>query len=74
MNIAAHQSHPGPHFELRFHSLFQLGRDFAFPCNEVGHVDFDGMSEKARNNYFLVKSTVGRDFATPRVNQIPGMH
>jgi hypothetical protein len=56
-----------PQFQLRFDSLFQPGRGYAFPCDEGGHVDLDGMSERARNNYFFARAMVGRDLSTPAV-------
>jgi hypothetical protein len=54
-------------FQLRFPSLFTSGRGFAFPCDHQGHVDLDGMSERARNNYFYARAMVGRDLACPAV-------
>jgi len=75
MNATAqHRPAPGTSYELRFPSLHQVGRAYAFPCDRAGHVDLDAISEKARNNYFYAKSTVGRDFATPHVDAIPVMH
>lgn len=54
-------------FELRFESLFDPGRGLAFPCDERGMVDLDGLSPRARDNYFFARAFVGRDFTTPRV-------
>ena len=54
-------------FQLRFQSLFDPGRGFAFPCDAQGHVDLDALSEKARNNYLYARAMVGRELATPRV-------
>ncbi len=54
-------------FELRFRSLFNEGRGLAFPCDAAGHVDLDGLSEHARNNYFYARTLIGRDFAMPAV-------
>jgi hypothetical protein len=54
-------------FELRFHSLFVEGRGYAFACDAEGHVRLDGLSERARLNYFLARKCVGREFATPAV-------
>jgi hypothetical protein len=56
-----------PQFQLRFDSLFQPGRGYAFPCDACGHVDLDGMTERARNNYFFARAMVGRDLSTPAV-------
>jgi hypothetical protein len=55
------------HFELRFASLFDEGRGLAFPCDPAGHVDLDGLSDRARANYYYARSTIGRDFACPRL-------
>jgi hypothetical protein len=54
-------------FELRFESLFHAGRGLAFPCDAAGGVDLDSLSERARINYFVARTTVGRDYSVPRV-------
>jgi len=54
-------------FQLRFQSLFDPGRGFAFPCDAEGHVDLDRLSEKARNNYLYARAMIGREVATPAV-------
>jgi hypothetical protein len=54
-------------FELRFTSLFQQGRALAFPCDAEGHVDLDGLSEHARENYLFARAVVGREFTVPAV-------
>ncbi len=55
------------HFQLRFQSLFDPGRGFAFPCDELGHVDMDALSERARNNYLYARAMIGREVGTPAV-------
>ncbi|MDM0110176.1 hypothetical protein QTH97_35135 [Variovorax sp. J22R24] len=55
-------------FELRFQSLFHLGRGFAFPCDAHGLVDMSTLSERGRNNYLLARAMVGREFAQPSVS------
>ncbi len=55
------------HFQLRFQSLFDPGRGFAFPCDAQGHVDMDALSERARNNYLYARAMIGREVATPSV-------
>lgn len=59
---AASRSH-----ELRFQSLFHEGRGLVFPCDAMGCVDVDALSERARHNYFFARSLIGRDFASPAV-------
>lgn len=59
-------------FQLRFQSLFDPGRGFAFPCDREGHVDMDKMSERARNNYLYARAMIGRELATPAV--CPALH
>jgi hypothetical protein len=54
-----------PRFELRFASLFDAGRSYAFPCDERGRVDLDALSERARTNYHFARAVIGRDFAYP---------
>jgi hypothetical protein len=70
----SHTSHPGVtanepggRFELRFPSLFDTGRALCFPCNESGDVALDDMGERMRNNYFLARTLVGRDWGCPKV-------
>ena len=54
-------------FELRFQSLFDSGRGFAFPCDPSGRVDLDRMSERVRNNYLYARAMVGRELSVPAV-------
>jgi len=56
-------------YELRFPSLFDPGRAFAFPCDEKGHVQEQGLSERARANLKRVLAAVGREFASPSVKR-----
>lgn len=55
------------HYELRFPSLFDTGRAFAFDCDAAGQVDLDALSARARLNYLYARTAVGRDFAPPEV-------
>lgn len=57
-------------FRLRFQSLFQQGRGFAFPCDAKGQVDLDQMSERARNNYFYARAMVGRELTVAAVETV----
>lgn len=61
------------HFELRFQSLFDSGRGYAFPCDPEGQVDLDRLSDRARNNYFYARAMVGRELAVPAVRP-SGLH
>jgi hypothetical protein len=54
-------------FHLRFESLFDAGRAYAFPCDADGRVDIDALSERARNSYFYARTVVGREFSMPTV-------
>jgi hypothetical protein len=54
-------------YELRFRSLFDDGRGFAFSCDEAGHVDIDTLSSRARLNYFYARTVIGREVAMPAV-------
>ena len=57
--------------ELRFVSLFDAGRGYAFPCDATGHVDMDALSGRALQNYFYARKCIGREFCHPVV-QIAG--
>jgi hypothetical protein len=54
-------------YELRFDSLFIEGRGYAFPCDAAGQVDLDGLSERARRNYFYARAVIGREYGMPAV-------
>ena len=54
-------------FELRFQSLFDSGRGYAFPCDFTGQVDLDQLSDRARNNYLYARAMVGRELSVPAV-------
>jgi hypothetical protein len=63
-----HDSLPGSvRFELRFQSLFDEGRAYAFPCDASGRVDLDALSATLRTNYLFARTLIGRDFAMPAV-------
>lgn len=57
-------------YVLRFRSIFDEGRGFAFPCGADGRVDMDSMSERALNNYLYARTVIGREFLTPAVEQL----
>jgi hypothetical protein len=59
-------------FQLRFQSLFDPGRGYAFPCDQDGQVDMNRLSEKARTNYLYARAMIGREVATPAV--CPALH
>jgi len=52
---------------LIFGSLFHSVPSMSFPCDCHGHVEIDGLSERARENYFFARTVVGCDFAVPVV-------
>lgn len=67
MNTMQHSQAEGTCFELRFESLFDAGRAYAFPCDAGGQVDIDTLSHKLRLNYLYVRTLIGRDFSMPAV-------
>jgi hypothetical protein len=69
MNASHLTSQDTAHYELRFQSLFNEGRAYAFPCDEAGHVDIDSLSDKARLNYFYARTVIGREFSLPAVQR-----
>ena len=58
-------------YELRFTSLFNRGRGFAFPCDAMGHVDIDELSDRGRVNYFYARTVVGAELSAPIVLPVP---
>ena len=60
-------SHASTGYELRFRSLFDEGRAYAFPCDAQGHVDMDSLTERALNNYLYARSVIGREVSMPAV-------
>src|SRR4051794_17542014 len=69
MQTTHYQEPDAAAFELRFQSLFQEGRAYAFPCDSRGEVDMDAMSESLRISYLFVRTMVGRDFSCPAVRR-----
>jgi len=67
MNAPPMVSPEPAHYELRFQSLFDAGRAYAFPCDVAGRVDMDALSDTARENYLYVRAVVGREFSIPAV-------
>jgi hypothetical protein len=57
-------------FQLCFRSLFHSGRGFAFPCDERGQIDLDGLSERARNNYLYARAMIGRELSVPAIESV----
>lgn len=58
-------------FQLRYRSLFDPGRGFAFPCDDHGQVDLDQLSERARANYLYARAMVGKELSPPAVEPAP---
>lgn len=67
MNTSTMSCQQQARYELRFRSLFNEGRGYAFPCDPSGSVDLDALSHKARLNYLYARTLVGREFFTPAV-------
>ena len=67
MNTFSVVSSEAADYELRYQSLFNAGRAYAFPCDAEGHVDIDALSDHARGNYFYARAVVGRELSVPSV-------
>jgi hypothetical protein len=52
---------------LFFRPLYEKDRGFAFPCDERGRVEMDGLSEQMRFNYLYARAMVGRELFAPVV-------
>jgi len=64
---STHQMESSNQFQLRFQSLFDPGRGYAFPCDAKGQVDMDRLSERTRNHYLYARAMVGRELTVPTV-------
>jgi hypothetical protein len=63
------QPAPAAVFELRYAPL--SGRvALSFPCDSAGRVDLGRLSERARANYLLACTLIGRDYAVPVVQAV----
>ena len=67
MNTSPMPLHDSAAYELRFQSLFDEGRAYAFPCDAAGHVNMDSLSDRARQNYLYARAVIGREVAMPAV-------
>ena len=54
-------------YVLRFPSLFDEGRGYAFPCDARGEVDIHSLAPRARDNYLAARNAVGREYGFPAV-------
>jgi len=66
--ITASFANAGTGWELRFPSLFNGRRGYAFPCDAQGCVDMDHLSESARQNYLYARAMMGRETGWPSVS------
>lgn len=70
MTTPTMQQDSSPQTELRFVSLFNEGRGYAFPCDAAGHVNIDELSRVARQNYLYARTCIGREFRHPVVQRV----
>jgi hypothetical protein len=61
---------PEIRYELRFMSLSDRGRGYAFPCDAFGSVDIDALSDRGRANYFFARAVVGSVLSAPIVSRV----
>lgn len=63
-------SHGSPLFAAAYTLVYlpiRGGDCFAFPCDEAGTVEMNGLSDRARDDYLLARALVGRNFHSPTV-------
>jgi hypothetical protein len=65
MNTGTMPAQDAAQYELRFQSLFDEGRAYAFPCDARGQVDMDALSDRVRENYLYARAVVGFEVALP---------
>jgi hypothetical protein len=54
-------------YELRFESFYNPGRGVVVPCDAVGHVDLDALTDRLRSAYLGARAMVGREYLYPTV-------
>ena len=64
---ALHSGAPRAAYELRFRNRSGERPAFCFPCDVQGHVDMDGLGDRARNDYLFARTVIGRDVLAPEV-------
>lgn len=57
-------------YRLRYASLRDAARSLSFPCDALGRVPLDALTDRGRNDYLFARATVGRDFARPVVEAV----
>lgn len=57
-------------YELRFRSLFEPGRAYAFPCDAEGNPRTDVMSDGTIQRLKRIRERVGLDFEMPRITRV----
>lgn len=62
-----HSEDGGAGHELWFQSLRLHGPRLRFPCDALGVVRLDALSDRQRANYLFARAMVGRDYAAPEV-------
>lgn len=70
MNIhtrASKASKPPVAHELHFASIYNPGREVVVPCDPLGHVDMDSLTERLKTAYLCARAMVGREYLYPRV-------
>jgi hypothetical protein len=67
MNTPILATQPQSTHYLMFAGIFPSPRTVSFPCDSQGHVDLDGLTPRALDNYFFARTTIGRDYEVPVV-------
>jgi hypothetical protein len=70
MNETTTVEPPQLRYELRFVSLSERGREYAFPCDALGNVHIDALSERGRTSYLFARAVVGNLLSAPVVSRV----
>ena len=66
---ASKASKPPVAHELHFASIYNPGREVVVPCDPLGHVDMDSLTERLKTAYLGARAMVGREYLYPRVER-----
>jgi hypothetical protein len=53
-----------------FPAAVDFGRGFAFPCDALGQVPLNDLSDRLRDNYLYARAVVGNELSWPVVNRL----
>ncbi len=57
-------------YYLKFQDLWNCGHALSFPCNDKGEVNLDEFSKRMKENYYFVRTMIGKQYSCPILVQV----